>query len=50
MKKPNIVFILVDDMGGMDLSCQGSKFYETPNIDSLARDGMLLPMRMHPDH
>lgn len=41
MKKPNIVFILIDDMGWMDLTCQGSEFYETPNIDSLARDGMV---------
>ncbi|MEI7673362.1 MAG: sulfatase-like hydrolase/transferase, partial [Deltaproteobacteria bacterium] len=41
MKSPaNIVFILVDDMGWMDLTCQGSKFYETPNIDRLAREGM----------
>ena len=41
MQKPNIVFFLIDDMGWMDLACQGSKFYETPNIDSLAKDGML---------
>ena len=38
---PNIVFILIDDMGYMDLSCMGSSFYETPNIDRLAREGML---------
>ncbi len=37
---PNILFILIDDMGWKDLSCQGSTFYETPHIDSLARDGM----------
>lgn len=37
---PNIVFILVDDMGWMDLSCQGSRFYETPNIDRVAAEGM----------
>jgi arylsulfatase A-like enzyme len=37
---PNIVFILIDDMGWMDLTCQGSSFYETPNIDQLAKDGM----------
>jgi arylsulfatase A-like enzyme len=40
MTKPNIVFILIDDMGWKDLSCYGSSFYETPNIDSLARDGL----------
>nr|MDO8088720.1 sulfatase [Candidatus Sigynarchaeum springense] len=37
---PNILFILIDDMGWKDLSCQGSTFYETPRIDSIARDGM----------
>jgi len=40
MKQPNILFILIDDMGWNDLSCQGSTFYETPNIDSLAEDGL----------
>lgn len=39
--KPNIIFILIDDMGYTDLSCYGSSFYETPHIDSLAEDGML---------
>jgi arylsulfatase A-like enzyme len=39
--KPNIIFILIDDMGYKDLSCYNSSFYETPNIDSLAREGML---------
>jgi arylsulfatase A-like enzyme len=38
--KPNIVFILVDDLGWTDLGCQGSTFYQTPNIDRLAREGM----------
>lgn len=38
--KPNFVFILVDDLGWMDLGCQGSTFYETPNIDRLAGEGM----------
>lgn len=37
---PNIVFILADDLGWTDLGCQGSMFYETPNLDRLARDGM----------
>ena len=37
---PNIVFILIDDMGWMDLGVQGSTFYETPNIDALASRGM----------
>nr|MDO8111051.1 sulfatase [Candidatus Sigynarchaeota archaeon] len=41
MTKPNFVFILIDDMGWRDLTSYGSTFYETPNIDTLARDGML---------
>ena len=38
--KPNVVFILVDDMGWKDLACYGSTFYETPNIDRLAAMGV----------
>src|SRR4051812_16826013 len=38
--RPNIVFILADDMGTMDLGCYGSTFYETPNLDRLAARGM----------
>ncbi|GAA0880798.1 sulfatase [Algoriphagus jejuensis] len=37
--KPNILFILVDDLGYSDLSYTGSEFYETPNIDRIAREG-----------
>ena len=39
-KKPNIVFILADDLGYTDLSCYGQKITETPNIDSLAANGI----------
>lgn len=39
-RKPNIVFILADDLGWTDLACCGSRFYETPHIDRLAADGM----------
>lgn len=39
--KPNIVFILVDDLGIMDLSFAGSQFYDSPNIDKLASQGMV---------
>ncbi|MEM8733949.1 MAG: sulfatase [Planctomycetota bacterium] len=35
-EQPNFVFILVDDLGKMDLGCEGSSFYETPHIDQLA--------------
>lgn len=38
-RSPNIVFILTDDLGQRDLGCYGSTFYETPYVDSLARDG-----------
>ncbi|MFO7900849.1 MAG: sulfatase [Planctomycetota bacterium] len=38
--KPNVVFILIDDLGWRDLTCYGSAFYETPNIDRLGREGM----------
>jgi len=37
---PNIVFILIDDMGWTDATCLGSKFYRTPNIDRLAGESM----------
>jgi hypothetical protein len=38
--RPNFVFFLIDDMGWMDTSCYGSTFYETPNIDQLASQGV----------
>ncbi|MEZ4679102.1 MAG: sulfatase-like hydrolase/transferase [Caldilineaceae bacterium] len=38
--QPNIIFILIDDMGWRDLGCYGSSFYETPNLDRLASEGM----------
>lgn len=39
--KPNIIVVLIDDMGWRDLQCFGSTFYETPHIDALAADGMV---------
>jgi arylsulfatase A-like enzyme len=39
-RRPNFVFFLVDDLGWMDLGCYGSTFYETPNIDKLATQGL----------
>lgn len=39
-KRPNVLLIVCDDLGGHDLTCYGSSFYETPNIDRLAREGV----------
>jgi arylsulfatase A-like enzyme len=38
--RPNIVFILADDLGYGDLSCYGQKYFQTPHIDQLAETGM----------
>ncbi len=38
--KPNVLFILADDLGYYDLSITGSDYYETPHIDRIAREGM----------
>ena len=38
---PNFVFIMVDDLGWSDLSYNGSKTYESPNVDKLASQGMV---------
>ena len=38
--RPNIVFILADDLGGRDLGCYGSTFHETPNLDRFAAGAM----------
>ncbi len=38
--RPNIVMILVDDLGYSDIGCYGSRYYQTPNIDRLADQGM----------
>ena len=45
--KPNIIFILADDLGYTDVACFGSKYYETPNIDRLATQGMKLLSHHH---
>ena len=39
-RKPNVVFLMADDLGPGDLGCYGQKIIRTPNIDSLAADGM----------
>ena len=38
--RPNIVFIMIDDLGWMDLACQGNQLVETPNIDRFAKQGI----------
>ncbi|MFT6618524.1 MAG: arylsulfatase, partial [Limisphaerales bacterium] len=38
--KPNIVFIIADDLGWAELGCYGQTKIKTPRVDSLARDGM----------
>ena len=38
--RPNIVFILADDLGWRDLSNEGSTYYESPHIDRIVADGM----------
>lgn len=39
-KRPNVLFILADDLGWRDLSVEGSTFYESPHIDRIAKSGM----------
>ncbi len=39
--RPNIVFILADDLGWTDVGFMGSKYYETPNLDKIARQGIV---------
>ena len=39
--KPNVILILADDLGVSDLGFMGSKYYESPNLDQLAKDGII---------
>lgn len=39
-RKPNIILIVADDLGGMDLGCYGSKYHRTPHLDVLAASGV----------
>ena len=41
VEKPNIIFIMVDDLGYGQLGCYGQEKIKTPNIDKMAREGML---------
>lgn len=38
--RPNVVLILIDDLGGTDLGCYGSKYHHTPHLDKLAAQGL----------
>ncbi|MCE7067048.1 sulfatase-like hydrolase/transferase [Dyadobacter sp. CY326] len=42
--KPNIVFIMADDLGYTNLSCYGNPCHRTPNIDSLWESGLIKPL------
>ncbi len=46
-RPPNIIFIMADDLGYTDAACFGSKYYETPNIDRLATQGLKLTSHHH---
>src|SRR5437764_9647837 len=39
-RPPNVILILIDDLGWTDLGCYGSTFYETPNLDRFARESV----------
>ncbi|MGJ8642440.1 MAG: sulfatase [Luteolibacter sp.] len=41
-KQPNIIFILADDLGWQDVGFMGSKYFETPNLDALAEESLVL--------
>ena len=52
-KKPNIIFIMADDLGYGDVSCYGATKVKTPNIDRVAREGVrftdaLSDYKVHP--
>ena len=40
LKKPNIIFIMADDMGYADAGVYGQKLIKTPNIDQMAKEGL----------
>ncbi|MFM7413604.1 MAG: sulfatase-like hydrolase/transferase, partial [Planctomycetota bacterium] len=45
--RPNVVFIMADDLGWTDLACFGSGYYETPHVDRLAAEGLRLTSHHH---
>ncbi len=46
-ERPNVIFVMADDLGYTDVGCYGSQYYETPNIDLLAKQGMRLLNHHH---
>jgi arylsulfatase A-like enzyme len=46
-RRPNVIFIMADDLGWTDLACFGSGYYETPNIDRLASQGVRFTSHHH---
>ena len=40
-ERPNVIFILMDDMGWRDVGFMGNTFIETPNLDRLAKEGLV---------
>jgi len=47
-QKPNIIFILADDLGIGNVSCYGADLFKTPNIDALAKAELFLNTAIHP--
>lgn len=45
--KPNLIFIMADDLGYTDVACFGSRYYETPHIDRLAAQGLRMTCHHH---
>jgi arylsulfatase A-like enzyme len=45
--KPNVIFVMADDLGYTDVACFGSRYYETPHLDRLATQGMKLTNYHH---
>ena len=39
-QKPNVIFVLADDLGWSELACYGNTFHETPHLDQLAKEGV----------
>ena len=40
LRRPNVIYILADDLGYTDIACFGSQYYETPHLDQMAQEGL----------